>query len=394
MSELAKLAFEGKIVLPDGLLENGLVIVKGERIVYVGERIPLDGHYEVKKVHGYLWPGLIDIHVHGSGGANVLDDAEEALPQMARSLLRFGVTGFLPTTMSVAKPVLAKAVSTIVRSASRIHDGAEVLGIHLEGPWLSPHYMGAQNPSYLAAPSETEAEWAVNTCQGMLKLVTLAPESSGALEAIRVFAKNKVVVALGHAGATWVQVETAVEAGASHVTHIFNAMRGLHHREPGMAGAALAEDRLSVELIADGLHVHPAIIKLLTRVKTPDQLLLISDGISAVGMQDGEYQLGGLPIVVREGQAALKNGTLAGSLLTLNKAVFNMIYFTNIPLWQAVRMASLAPAKKLGIANEYGSIENGKKANLVVVDEAARVEMVYREGKQLYRRSAYEENSC
>ena len=394
MNELAKLAFEGKIVLPDGLLENGLVTVKGERIVYVGERIPLNGHYEVKKVHGYLWPGLIDIHVHGSGGADALDDSEEALTQMARSLLRFGVTGFLPTTMTVAKPVLAKAVSNIVCSATRIHDGAEVLGIHLEGPWLSPYYMGAQNPSYLVAPSETEAEWAVNTSQGMLKLVTLAPERSGALEAIRVFAKNKVVVSLGHTDATWVQVESAVEAGASHVTHVFNAMRALHHREPGMAGAALTEDRLSVELIADGLHVHPAIIKILTKLKTLDQLLLISDGISAVGMRDGEYQLGGLPIIVRNGQATLGNGTLAGSLLTLNKAIFNMISLTNIPLWQAVRMASLTPAKKLGIANEYGSIEIGKKANLVVVDEAARVELVYREGKQLYRRPGYEENSC
>ena len=389
---LAKVAFQGKIVLPDGLLENGLLIVKGERIVYVGKKIPLND-CEIINVKGYLWPGLLDIHVHGSGGADVLDDSEGALPQMARSLIRFGVTGFLATTMTAAKPVLARAMSNIVRSASRIPDGAEVLGIHLEGPWLSKDYLGAQNPSYIAASSESEAKWAINTSQGMLKLVTLAPESPGVLKAIRVFTENRIVVSLGHSDATWVQVETAVAAGASHVTHVFNAMRGLHHREPGMAGAALAEDRLSVELIADGWHVHPAIIRIIAKVKPSDQLILVSDGISAVGMPDGEYQLGGLPIVVREAQARLGNGALAGSLLTLNKAVFNMASFAHIPLWQAVRMASLAPAKKLGIDSEYGSIEKGKKANLVIVDEAARVELVYREGRQVYRRPGYEENS-
>lgn len=208
---------------------------------------------------------------------------------MAKSLIRFGVTGFVPTTMTVPKPDLEKAIVNIVRSAQQISDGAEVLGIHLEGPWISPICGGAQNPAYIVSPSADEAKWAIELSQGMLKLVTLAPECPGAQEAIGMFVKNNVVVSLGHTDATWAQVETAVESGASHVTHVFNAMRGLHHREPGIAGAALVEERLTVEVIADGFHVHPAILNILIKTKGADQLILVSDGVSAVGMPGQVY---------------------------------------------------------------------------------------------------------
>lgn len=378
----------GRVVFEDGILEDGIVVIEGERIAYAGS--PLAEYVEgakCVKADGYIWPGLIDVHIHGAGGADVMDATPQAIHNIAETVAQFGVTGFLPTTVTGDKPQLEKAMANVVAEAPTIADGAEILGIHLEGPWICPQRSGAQNPDHIVDPAPEDAAWAVEKSSHMLRIVTMAPERPGALATIRELAKRGVNVSIGHTDATYDQVLEAIEAGAAHVTHCFNAMSGLHHREPGVVGAALTEDRLTVELIADGFHVHPAAVKLVTTAKGTDGTMLITDGMRAVGMPAGEYDLGGLRVFSDGETARLENGSLAGSLLTLDAAVRKTTAYSGMPLYKVVHMASLTPAKRLGVATEMGSIRAGKLANLVVVDEACRVERVFRRGKVIHQRT-------
>jgi N-acetylglucosamine-6-phosphate deacetylase len=377
-----RVGFRGRLILPDGIMEDGLVLVQDERIEYVGP--PVEDDRKIVQTDGFIWPGLIDVHIHGAGGADVMDGTPAALETISQTLVHYGVTGFLATTLTMDKPSLEQAVTNVVQMRDRLQ-GAQVLGIHMEGPWICPEFRGAQNPRYIRDPHPDDADWAIEVCQGLLRLVTLAPERPRALDFIGKMVGWGVTVSVGHTGAAFEEVQRAVDIGASHVTHCFNGMTGLHHRRPGAAGAALLDDRLTVECICDGLHVHPAVAKLLAKIKGKDRLILISDGMRAIGQPEGRYELGGLPVEVKNGQATLEDGSLAGSLLTLDEAVRNMAQFADIPLWEAVRMASLAPAKRLGLEEEIGSLETGKKADLVVTDEACRVKQVWIQGKPVWK---------
>ncbi len=374
----------GNVVLPDRVLKNGMVIFEKGIIHYVGP--PLEKYKEKEKsvLPGYIWPGLIDLHVHGAGGKDVMDGTRESLEIISQTLVRFGVTGFLATTLTMDKLSLEKVFATIAEVTPHLHHGAQVLGIHLEGPWICSRYRGAQNPQYIVDPIVGDAEWGIEMTKGLLRLVTLAPERPGALDLIRSLVQKNVIVSIGHTGATYDEALAGVLAGASQVTHCFNGMTGLHHRHPGVAGIALVDERLKVELIADGFHVHPVVVQLLFKVKGVEKLILISDGMRAVGMPEGDYELGGLKVTAREGKVTLTDGRLAGSLLTLDQAVRNMIQFTGIPLWQAVRMASLTPAQSLGIDNKLGSLEPGKQADLVVTDRKLQVSSVWVKGRLVY----------
>ncbi|MBN2908947.1 N-acetylglucosamine-6-phosphate deacetylase [Polycladomyces sp. WAk] len=372
----------GRVVLADGILDDGMVVFQGERILYAGPCLEEYGQRGVvQKTTGFIWPGLIDVHVHGAGGADVMDGTPSSLRTMAKTLARHGVTGFLATTVTMDRPRLEKALANVAAEAPRMREGAEVLGVHLEGPWICPRHRGAQNPAYITDPRPQDAEWAWNASDGWLRWVTLAPERPGAPELIRRFADRGVVVSAGHTGATYEEMQEAIAAGVTHATHCFNAMTGLHHRQPGTVGAVLSDDRLTTEVIADGFHVHPAVIRLLAKVKERDSLLLITDGIRAVGLPDGRYELGGLTVYAKAGKATLEDGGLAGSLLTMDEAVRNMARYAHIPLWKAVRMASLAPAKKLGLDDRMGSLETGKLANIVLTDENCRVLRVWVKGR-------------
>ncbi|BCU82700.1 N-acetylglucosamine-6-phosphate deacetylase [Polycladomyces abyssicola] len=372
----------GRVVLADGILDDGMVVFQGERILYVGPYLEEYGKRGlVQKTTGFIWPGLIDVHVHGAGGADVMDGTPSSLRTMAKTLARHGVTGFLATTMTMDRPRLERALANVAAEAPRMREGAEILGVHLEGPWICPRHRGAQNPAYISDPRPEDAEWAWNASDGWLRWVTLAPERPGALELIQLFADRGVVVSAGHTGATYEEMQDAITAGVTHATHCFNAMTGLHHRQPGAVGAVLTDDRLTTEVIADGFHVHPAVIRLLAKVKDKDRLLLISDGIRAVGLPDGRYELGGLTVYAKEGKATLEDGGLAGSLLTMDAAVRNIARYAHIPLWKAVRMASLVPAKKLGLDDRMGSLEIGKWANIVMTDENCRVLRVWVKGR-------------
>lgn len=376
----------GRVVLEDGVMEDGMVVTENDTIRYVGP--PLAAYSEEAEVvpsGGYIWPGLIDVHVHGAGGSDVMDATPEAIQTIAQTLITYGVTGFLATTVTGDKGHLERAMANVVQHGSHIENGADVLGIHLEGPWICPERAGAQNPAYITDPAPEDVDWAVDQSAGRLVIVTMAPERPGALEVIRRFHAKGVRVSIGHTAATYDQVRAAVDAGASHVTHCFNAMRGLHHREPGVVGAALTDDRLTVELIADGHHVHPAGVKLVVQAKGNDRLILISDGMRAVGMPAGEYELGGLAVMSDGETARLKNGSLAGSLLTLDAAVRNTVRFSGVPLYEAVAMASLIPARRIGVDGKMGSIREGKLANLVVVDETCHVRRVWRRGQLVFQ---------
>jgi N-acetylglucosamine-6-phosphate deacetylase len=379
----------GNVVLPDRILYDGQIIAEDGKIVYVGEQLDHpDPNSDLVTIHpdGYLWPGLIDIHVHGSGGSDTMDGTAEALSTISKSLLSFGVTGYLPTTMTMGKERIAQVLSTIA-SWKRKCGEAEILGVHLEGPWISPKYKGAQNPEYILPPRKGDGKWVFEASQGMVKIVTLAPEQGEADAVIQELTKLGIQVSIGHSDATYEEVEKAVKLGARHITHTFNASRGLHHREPGVVGAALALDELYCELIADGFHVHPNAVRLLIKVKGKDRVILISDGIRAVGLPDGESELGGLKVWTKDGKATLEDGTLAGSLLTLNRAVINAVRFADIPIWEAVQMASLNPAKRLGLDHSLGSIEVGKRANIVAVDGEGSVNAVWIDGIEQFRTS-------
>ncbi|WP_188433368.1 N-acetylglucosamine-6-phosphate deacetylase [Kroppenstedtia guangzhouensis] len=382
LNRTGRKVFRGKVILPEGMLEEGMVVTEGEQIRYVGSPLFFEGVEEEVRVDGWIWPGLIDLHVHGAGGSDVMDGTPEALHRISNTLVAHGVTGFLATTVTMDKPRLEQAILNAVEHASEVK-GAEILGVHMEGPWICPAKRGAQNPEYITDPLPTDARWVLDVAGDSLRLITLAPERPGALDLIRRLSQQGVVISIGHSSATHEEMEAAVEAGASHVTHIFNGMTGLHHREPGVAGTAMVDERLTVELIGDGFHVHPTVIKLLARVKQTDGLILISDGMRAVGQPEGIYDLGGLKVRAEGGKATLEDGSLAGSLLTLDRAVHNMARYGGVPLWKAVRMASLAPARRLGLDLDRGSLETGKRADLLITDEYGRVIRVWIRGREV-----------
>ncbi|MBE3596904.1 MAG: N-acetylglucosamine-6-phosphate deacetylase [Hydrogenibacillus sp.] len=351
-------------------------------------------------------PGMIDMHIHGAAGADVMDATPEALSQIARTLLAEGTTGFLATTISAPKEQLLRALrniaaykrmraqksgtSDVESDATLGTPEAEILGIHLEGPYLSPARAGAQPREALRPPETAEFQALQAAADGLIRLVTTAPELPGALEWIAELAAHGVIVSLGHTDADYETARAAADRGARHVTHVFNAMRGLHHREPGMLGAALVDDRLTVELIADGVHVHPALYRLVHRAKGRDRLLLITDAMRAKRMPDGCYELGGQPVTVRCGRATLADGTLAGSVLTMNEGLKRLVQ-AGIPLVDAVRFASTNPARALGLDGHLGALLPGYRADVVLLAPDFQVLAVFRRGRPAYAAPGVEE---
>lgn len=364
------LILRGDVVLPDRVLEGGLVVIDGATIQEVAEG---DAY---TPTHDYgqrlICPGLIDLHIHGIAGADAMDATEDSLGRIARRCLAHGVTGFLPTTVTASLDDTAHVVETIRRFMERQRrgeaGGTRVLGIHLEGPWIASAYKGAQNGDFIVAPDTDAAARLLDLAGGSVRIVTLAPELPGAAEVIALLRAHGVAVSIGHTGATYEQATRAVALGATHVTHAFNAMTPLHHRAPGVVTAALLDERLYVELIADGFHVHPAAMRLLARAKGRDRLMLITDAMVAAEMPDGDYALGGLPVSVRGGAARLASGTLAGSTLTLDRAVRNMVTYCGVSLPDAMAMAASTPAEAIGLGARKGRIEPGHDADLVVFE--------------------------
>lgn len=383
--------FRGAVVLQDRVLRQGLVGVAGGRITGVwdleaGPAPDHDPRLTVQIEEGdFLSPGFIDLHVHGGGGADFMDGDPEADGIITELHARHGTTGLLATTLTAPEAAIIRAIEAAARAPRR---GARILGVHVEGPFINPKRKGAQDEPHIRLPSAAEAErWLSAGSAGFCWHVTLAPELPGAAEAIAFLTRRGAVVSAGHTDCTYDQLQAGVQAGVSHVTHLFNAMTALHHREPGAVGGALSLPGLTVELIGDGVHVHPAAMALAVRARGADAVVLVTDAMRATGMPEGEYFLGDQPAQVRNGEARLADGALAGSVLTMAGAVRNAVRWLGVPLHKAVALASLNPARIHRLDGRKGSIAPGKDADLVHMDRDFNVRATIVEGEIVYQRS-------
>lgn len=387
------LLINAKIMLENEILPSGYLYIEEEKIQDVGpiNNLPsFDGNIEVIELcnEDTIVPGFIDVHIHGAGGADTMDANLEALTTIATVLPAEGTTSFLATTITQEKDQIKKALKNVAVYCQHLNEAgkAEILGIHLEGPFINSKRAGAQPENQIIAPDlELFKEWQKDSNQ-LIKLVTLAPEIENGLELIRYLSATGVIASIGHSDATYEEVKEAVHAGATHVTHLFNGMRGIHHREPGVAGAALLFKELMIEIIADGIHVCPEMIKLSLQTKGMDGMILITDSIRAKCMKNGTYDLGGQNVTVKEGKALLDNGTLAGSILKMKESVQNMMEFANISLKEAVRLASTNPAKQLNVFDRKGSIEKGKDADIVILGRDLEVKQTFCRGVKAFER--------
>jgi len=368
----ARLAFS-----PIETIENPVLVIDDGFIASVSPRaatpIPADIRY-VDFADGILAPGFVDIHVHGGAGHDVMREGSEALAGMERHFARHGVTSYCPTTVTAPLDITFAALDRLALASKvqRSSDRAQPVGLHLEGPFISHSKRGVHPPENLVEPSVELFDKMWQAASGKVAVMTVAPELPGASEMIREAASRGVCISLGHSNATLTETEAGIAAGARHSTHTFNAMRPLDHREPGILGVVLADRRLTADLIADGIHVHPEIVSVFLRSKGAEGAVLITDAISATGMGDGKFRLGNFEVQVT-GDRCEYEGKLAGSVLTLDRAVRNVVQFSGFSLQQSVRLATLNPARVLG-RNDIGIIAPGARADLVVLSRSGEVQ--------------------
>jgi len=388
---VVKRAFIGSQVLtPETEYRNYAVLVSEG---YIEGLVPADKvpcNYEVIDFSDYIIvPGLIDIHIHGYGGHDTTLGTVEDLVEIGRGVSRHGVTAILLANVAAPRDKLleiARNVKDAVRRSREKVVGAEILGLYLEGPFVNPEKKGAHNPKHLRKPDIGELEELYRVSEGTLRVVAIAPELPNALEFIERAKQLGLVVSAAHTNATYEEAMRAFNAGVTLCTHLFNAMRGFHHREPGIVGAALERDDVYVELIVDLIHLHPTTIRLVTKCKPVDKVILITDAIAATGLPDGEYVLGDLPIVVKGGISRLKDtGALAGSTLTLDRAIKNMVEVTKLPLREVLKMVTVNPATVLG-EKRRGRVDVGYIANLTVLDKELNVVATVVRGEVVYQR--------
>ena len=362
-----------------GMLDFPLLTVEDGHITALHTLAPLEFE-NIPATHRYaegvLVPCYMDIHIHGCAGYDLMDPSPSAMRIISASLAQHGVGAYLPTTVTSPADETLAALSGLTKEIARADTGVSIgaipLGIHLEGPFLSREKRGVHTAALLQAPSIPLFERFWQAAEGRILLMTLAPELPGALELIEYASSLGVRCSLGHSNATFDQAHQAFLAGAASATHTFNAMRRLDHRDPGVTALVLDEDRLFAEIIADGLHVDPAMVRLFFKAKGPDRTILVTDGISATGMPDGIYKLGDIEVEVIQGRCTA-NGAIAGSTLTLDQGVRNLMEFTGAALPLAVRAASHNPAKLLGKEHIWGSLETGRRADITVLSRAGEV---------------------
>ena len=369
------------LLTPREKIERPLVLIEDGRITEVTSQKSRAMPSSAKVVDfgdAVLAPGLIDIHIHGSGGHDVMEDDPGAMRAIERFLAGHGVTSYFPTTVTAPEDKILFALDRIgraIETAEKDGDGAaraRPLGIHLEGPFISHARRGVHPPAHLLPPTPKLFEKFWQAARGKIRVITIAPELEGAIEVIEMAVGRGVLVSLGHSDADLETTRRGVKAGARHATHTFNAMRPLGHRDPGILGEVLTDSRVTADIIADGIHLDPTIVDLFLKAKGPELAVLITDAISATGMPDGRYQLGGIEVEVHDNKC-LMNGTLAGSVLTLDRAVRNVMEFGGWDLPSAVRAATLNPAKAVQVADRKGAIVVGADADFVVLSPSGEV---------------------
>lgn len=365
----------------EGIFLPGDVCIYNDRIVSEEEYFQIEGEETVTEADGgYVIPGLTDIHFHGCMGSDCCDGSEEAFRRIAQYELSQGITSITPATMTMPEETLAQICRT-VRDFS-CAEGADLCGLYLEGPFISKAKKGAQNESYICA-ADTEMLKRLQEFSGnMVRTVVVAPETEGAMEFIRQN-KNQVRISLAHTTADYEISKQALSLGASQLTHMFNAMPPLSHRAPGPIGAAADDGDCMVELICDGVHVHPSVVRTAFKIFGDDRIVLISDSMRATGMADGTYDLGGQAVTVTGNLAVLEDGTLAGSVTNLMDCLRTAVTSMGIPLASAVKCAAANPARAIGMFQDYGTLDPGKYANIVILGKALDTKAVFLRGKRM-----------
>ena len=376
-----KAIINGRIVLPNKIL-TGKALVYDEKIRAIVDPSEI-GDAEVIDAKGlYVMPGLIDMHIHGFMGYDADDGSTENILAASRELAKNGVTSWLPTTMTVGYDTLEAAFESIRQAMKVENDGANILGVNSEGPFICDSKKGAQNPAYIK-PCDVDF---LKKHSDIIRVFTVAPEEPGNMEAIRtIAAETNMLISIGHSNADYKTACESIEAGVRHATHLFNAMTALTHRAPGIVGAVLSDDRVSTEVICDTYHVSPALYELLVRVKG-DKFVMITDCLRAGGLADGRYDLGGQTVELKDHLCRLLDGTIAGSVLTLNRGVYNVLQNTTLSVPAAARLASLNPAKALHVDQTKGSIAVGKDADFFLADEEMLSHLTVVGGRTVYTR--------
>ncbi|MGQ0603831.1 MAG: N-acetylglucosamine-6-phosphate deacetylase [Anaerolineales bacterium] len=365
----------------------GWLLTEGKRIHLMGPGGPPDfpaGYVSqaIDATGQSLLPGFIDLHVHGAAGHEVMDASPDGLRATARFFARHGVTAFLPTTWTASREAICGALTTVAGMIGPTPGGATILGAHLEGPYLNREKCGAQDERLIRRATQAEAIEFLET--GVIRLLALAPEFPENHWLIDECVRRGITVSAAHTTATYDEMAAAAARGLRQATHTFNAMTGLGHHEPGTVGAVLALPQIQCELIADNVHVHPAVMKILAAVKGPERVILITDAIRATGMPDGDYALDTRTVYLREGEVRLPSGQLAGSVLTMDRALRNILSATGLPLRAAWPMASLNAARAIGVSTSKGSLAVGKDADLVLLNSELEVRLTVAEGAVVY----------
>ena len=370
---------DGKGIITTNIgIENGKIAYIGEDASKITDALP----YEEGAI---VVPGFIDQHIHGAAGADAMDGTVQALSTIANAVASEGTTGFLATTMTQSPENISKAMNAVKEYvASNPEEGAKVLGIHLEGPFISVKHIGAQPLEYVAAPDIAVFDDYNAKSGNAIKIVSLAPEVEGADELIKHMTANGIIASAGHTDAGYKDIEKAIDSGLANITHTYNAQKGLHHRDVGVVGSAMLFDSLNSEAICDLVHLSAPAIKLLIKNKPHDKFTLITDSMRAKHLPDGLSELGGQEVIVKDGEARLRNGALAGSILKMNTAIKNLVLMLDVPFTDAIDFATINPAKNLKIDDKVGSIKVGKNADLTVLDGEFNVLLTIREGKTIY----------
>lgn len=383
-----KAIVNGRFLMADSLVTERVALLYDTKIHGLAGQADMPADCEIIDAKGmYVSPGLVDIHIHGYVGEDTSDGSADGIRKIARAIIQNGVTSWCPTTMTIDMQKLRNVLSGMrtLREESKTQDfsGAEILGVHAEGPFINPVRKGAQNSAFILPPDASF----IKTYQDIIKIVTIAPEMESAMDFIDEITRDtKVLVSAGHTDASYEVATEAIWHGLAHITHTFNAMTPLNHRAPGVVGAALTAP-VTAELIADTFHVHSGLFQMIARAKGGDKLILITDCMRAGGLSDGTYDLGEQTVLVNGIECRLVDGTIAGSVLKLNNAVANMRAHTDLPLWEIVNMASRNPANAIG-ATSKGTLDAGKDADIILCNEAFCVKHTIVRGETVYAADA------
>ncbi|MCR2821515.1 N-acetylglucosamine-6-phosphate deacetylase [Lederbergia panacisoli] len=376
----------GKIYTGSDIYENGQMLVDEDgKIIDISHEQLNSTNINVIDLRGKIVvPGFVDVHIHGGNGYEVMGGTEKDLDETSKFHASHGTTSFLPSTAAASNDDLIRVLKNCAASFENGVSGAELLGVHLEGPYINEKARGAMDIEQIRLPDLTEMERFIKASENTIRLVTLAPEIEGGLELVEYLNEQGVTVSIGHSYASYEEMKKAVEHGVRHTTHHFNGMRGLHHRDPGVAGTGLMLEELTLELIADGIHVHPAVVKFMYQAKGADKICAITDAVKSTGLLDGEYD----DVQVMNGKIFLKEhpDTLAGSSLTMINGLHNVLQYTGLPLEKVLPSFTIVPAKKANVVNRKGSIERGKDADFLILDEDFNLVSTFVKGKKVYEK--------